>query len=82
MKRFGMLAAVVVIVGVTGCTRGQARDLEGVNPQKPDKAELYVNLDQHPNIVRICIDGVGFATISRDYDSILRVPEWDTWCKS
>jgi len=30
----------------------------------------------------LCIDGVAFVTTSRDYSAVLRVPEWDAWCKS
>lgn len=78
-----LLAAALVMfaIALTACTRGQARDLEGVDPKDPDKVELYTNVDQHPNVVRLCIDGVAFATTTRQFDSIQRVVEWDDWCK-
>lgn len=47
----------------------------------PDKIELYLNIDQYPNVVRLCIGGVAFATTTRDFTALVRVPEWDrTWC--
>jgi predicted small secreted protein len=86
--------AAVVFVGValiaavlTGC--GQAawedslRDLEGVQVYDPDEATLWNNVDQHPNIVRLCLDGVAFATTTRpDFAAVTRVPEWDAHCKT
>ncbi len=75
------LAGAVVLAAVlllAGCDQQQLRDLEGVPQREPDKAELYTNVDQYPNIVRICIDGVAFATTTRDYQPVMRVPEWDT----
>lgn len=63
---------------LAGCTPANQRDLEGVNGKQPDKVELYMNVDQHPNIVRLCIDHVAFATTSRENgQNFMRVPEWD-----
>ena len=71
---------VVVIFSLTACGAND-RDLEGVNGKHPDKIELYINVDQHPNLVRLCIDHVAFVTTSRDNgQNFLRVPEWDSWC--
>lgn len=75
------LVAGAAALALTGCVAGQQRDLEGVNPRNPDKVELYVNVDEHPNIARVCIDGVALVTTSRVDDPIIRVPEWDSWCK-
>jgi len=76
-----LVAAVAVIaaVAVAGCG-AESRDLEGVPFKKPDKIETYINIDTHPNITRLCIAGVAFATTSREYTSVFRVPEWDAWC--
>lgn len=72
---------VVLLAGAGGCGANQ-RDLEGVEIRNPQKAEIYANLDEHPNIVRVCIDGVALLTTTRELDGVQRVPEWDAWCKS
>jgi hypothetical protein len=72
------LAAVAILIG---CGKNNFRDVEGVGSRDPQKIEVYNNTDQHPNINRVCIDGVAFATTTREYAPILRVPEWDGWCK-
>lgn len=74
---------LIAVLSACGSPWTQRHDLEGVQQKDPDKAELYTNVDEHPNVVRICIDGVAFATTTRNYgDAIMRVPEWDTWCVS
>jgi hypothetical protein len=80
-KRVVLVAASVSLLLAGGCTAANQRDLEGVNPREPDKAESYTNINEHPNIVRLCIDGVAIMTTTRQYgDSVTRVPEWDAWC--
>jgi hypothetical protein len=39
--------------------------VKGVRSQDPDLIESYNNLDSHPNIAKVCIDGVAFATTTR-----------------
>lgn len=91
MKRTNLtvsiLAATAVIIGaaLAGCgqggvgnTRSNHSDLRGVTFHRPDRIEGYTNVDGQPNIVRLCIGGVAFATSSREYSAILRVAEWDT----
>lgn len=51
----------------------------------PDKLTVYQNVDGHPTIVRLCIDGVAFRTISAGHaggieGQVARVPEWDDYC--
>lgn len=75
------LLAVVAAAALTGCG-AQRQDLEDVTIKQPDKYELYVNIDTHPNVARFCIGGVAFASTSREYTSVMRIPEWDEWCKS
>lgn len=76
----GMAGALVLVA--SGCG-ANTRDLEGVPFKNPDKIEVYINIDDHPNVARLCIGGVAFFTTSRNYgDAIGRVPEWDAWCKS
>jgi len=75
--------AILGALTLTGCVPGNERDLEGVTGKDPDRAELYINVDGHPNVVRLCIGGAGFATTSRENgQNFLRVPEWDPWCGS
>lgn len=85
MRTRTILAGLAVTtVGLTSC--GQApwedsmRDLEGVTVKDPGKVVLYNNVDLHPNIVMLCVNGVGFATTTRDLNAVLRVPEWDAEC--
>jgi hypothetical protein len=75
----GTLLAVSLLAS-NGCGGATSADLKGVNGKHPDKIKLYVNVDTHPNLVRLCIDHVAFLTSSRDQDAVLRVPEWDAWC--
>lgn len=86
MKKSLKIAAAVAagLFVLTGC--GQApwqdslRDLENVPVKDPDDATLYNNVDRYPNISRLCIDGVAFATTTREWEPVLRVPEWDELC--
>jgi len=66
---------------LAGCGRDNFRDVEGVPSKDPDAITLWNNVDGNPNVVRICLDGVAFATTTRQYgDAIMRVPEWDAQC--
>lgn len=81
-KRIAVITvAVMLVFGLAAC--GQERkDLEGIPSTEPEKIQVYVNVDQHPNIARVCVGGVGFATTTRQYgDAVIRVPEWDAWCR-
>lgn len=82
-KSFALAALLAAIAAAAaGCQGADTRDLENVKGKDPKKVELYVNVDKHPNVVRLCIDGVAFVTTSREMDGILRVPEFDAWCKA
>jgi len=79
------IASAAALLVLSGC--GQApwedslRDLENVPVKDPDSATLYNNVDKYPNISRLCIDGVAFATTTRpDFGALMRVPEWDAEC--
>lgn len=72
--------AGVAALSITSCSNQTVRDLEGVPVKEPDKAEIYLNVDKFANVARECIDGVAFAFTTREYEPILRVPEWDDWC--
>lgn len=81
MRWAGLIVAAVAVAALGGCTRGQAHDLEGVPFRNPDKAEIINNVDGHPNLVRLCVDGTAFITTSngdgRYAPNVLRMPEWD-----
>lgn len=81
-KRFAAVVSALVIGGVslTACGSNNKRDLNNINSLNPDYAEIYNNTDSYPNISLICIRGVAFATTTREYNSIQRVPQWDTFC--
>jgi hypothetical protein len=75
------LVAAGVLTSAESCDN-QTADKKGVIFHDPQKIEGYKNVDQHPNIVRLCIDGVAFYTTTRTNGEFMgRVPEWDTWCK-
>jgi hypothetical protein len=51
----------------------------------PDKLTVWQNVDGHPTIVQLCIDGLGWRTISTAHNpgypgAAARVPEWDAEC--
>lgn len=65
--------------------RGRATPTD-YSAQAPDSITVYYNVDGHPNLVRVCIDGVAFRTVSSSHDHGLdgadeRVEEWDAYCK-
>jgi hypothetical protein len=73
---------VLAAVAVAGCG-AEIRDLEGVSIEDPEKAEIYSNVDEHPNVVRLCIDGEVVVTTTRDGQSALQfAPQgwWEEWC--
>ena len=78
------IAGLVVVLSMAGCGQmpwqDSLRDLEDVEVRDPDSAVLYNNVDKYPNISKLCIDGVAFATTTREWEPLLRVPEWDATC--
>jgi hypothetical protein len=69
MKLKVILPAVAVPLALAACSSDDANshDIKGVAWKNPDKIEVYAN-----------IDGVAFATTSRDAgQNLMRVPEWD-----
>lgn len=75
---------IMTLSGVSACGAGhpQLNDLQNVNPSYPNYAGLYMNVDNFPNIVMLCINGAGFATTTRDNSAsaAFLVPEWDKFC--
>lgn len=82
MKRTRTVAAVLAVAGalaLTGCGNN-FRDVEGVPSRDADSYAVFNNVDGHPNLVRVCADGVAFLTTTREYTAVQRVPEWDSEC--
>lgn len=75
----GAIAAAAAAATIAGCST-QYDDLKNVPPSFPNYAAVYINVDGFPNVTELCINGVAFATTTRQYDSIMRVPEWDAFC--
>lgn len=75
------VSTLVAAVILTACGGSNAtRDVEGVPSKDPDSIAVYNNVDQYPNIVKVCIEGAAFATTTRQYQPVQRVPEWDKTC--
>ncbi|GAB1819573.1 hypothetical protein [Herbidospora sp. RD11066] len=89
-KAAGVLMAALLL---TGCS-DQLGDRGGNENAPPDKIsdvdyiEVFRNADNFPNVARICIEGLAFASTSSGLrgesgvanPALLRVPEWDTKC--
>lgn len=64
--------------GETGAPPDQVLDV--------DYVEVYRNADHYPNVARVCVLGLGFATTSTGSGEspgatpLTRVPEWDAFC--
>lgn len=86
MRKTHAIAAVGVIAlaTLTGCGEGQQwRDLENVTVTEPDKVRLVTNVDTYPNIVALCIEGVGFISTTRDDRPLQESPGLtEKWCAS
>jgi hypothetical protein len=74
-------AGVIATAGiVAGCASPQLDDLRNITVQYPNYAVTWMNVSQFPNITEVCINGVAFATTTRDYNAIMRIPQWDAFC--
>ena len=85
MKKRIILAVALGSIALltTACSPGNNfRDVEGVKSERPELIRNFNNMDLHPNVGMLCIEGVAFFTTTRDYTSIGRVSEWDRLCPS
>lgn len=88
-----LLAATGAALVLAGCS-DQLGDRGGQEGSPPDKildvdyVEVFRNADGFPNVSRVCVDGIAFATSSTGRGessggaSIIRVPEWDAVCRA
>lgn len=99
MRKQWAIAGVAALALLAGCQKDAGKvdldqpkvngniipkDYEAVSP---DKVTVFLNIDDHPNVVRVCLDGLAFRTVSVKYVSlntpaVERVPEWDAICKA
>lgn len=79
----GAVLSIAILSGASGCgEQQQIRDLENVPVTDPDKSRLVVNVDTYPNVVALCIEGVGFVTTTRDDRPLQESPGLtESWCK-
>jgi len=74
-------AALALVLTLGACANDTVLDNENA-PVADADVVVYNNIDGHPNIARVCADGVAFATTTREYgDAVTRVPEWDHLCE-
>jgi len=90
----GWTAAVLAALLLTGCSSDQLGDRGGNEDAAPDKVgdvdyvEVFRNADNFPNVARICVEGLAFASTSSGKrgekgvanPALLRIPEWDATC--
>lgn len=92
-------AALALGIIAVGCSETDAADVDLDQPaisgraipevfeaRVPDSVTVFQNVDNHPTIVRVCLDGIAFRTISTTHSqggfntAVERVPEWDEAC--
>lgn len=90
--RYLIAALAAAVVLLTGCGSAESEDRQGSGGKSADrvtdvdKAEVFRNIDDFPNVERVCIDGLAFAATRSRNDStsvapnLIRVPEWDSGC--
>lgn len=78
MKRLIALAFAGALLA--GCGSNAKRDLEGAPSVNPDKATVYNNVNGHPNLAVLCIDGAAWVTNTRAHDAALPDPRLDKTC--
>jgi hypothetical protein len=88
MKRWqqgvaGVLMGATTLVIMAGCgEQQQLRDLENVPVTEPDKVRLVVGVDEYPNVVAFCIEGVGFVATTRADRPLQESPGLtEGWCR-
>lgn len=84
-----IVAAAASLLLVAGCSQqlGDRSNGAGRDPDRlsdVDYVEVYRNIDNFPNVAKVCAGGLAFATTSsRDGQTspaLVRVPEWDRTC--
>lgn len=92
MRKILITALLAAVVLLAGCS-AEGQDRKGSSGSDADrvvdvdKAEVYRNIDNFPNIELVCANGVAFAATRSQNDSsdhispnLIRVPEWDSEC--
>ena len=81
-KKLIIAGAGLALLGAACSPGNNFRDVEGADSEVPDVVRVFSNVDKHPNVVMLCIEGAGFATTSRDYSALTRVETWDEKCEA
>lgn len=81
MKKIIIAAVAAGALLLGGCNWGSddanKKDVLNVPGLKPDKLEVFTNVDGHPNVAVLCIHKVAWVTTTRIGEAIQRVPEYD-----
>jgi hypothetical protein len=91
-----VLAALAVLAACASETKDAERQdldfgrgddevaVENGEVRQPDSIVVWLNADHHPNVVRVCLDGLAFLTVSDGHQthtaSVQRIAEWDDEC--
>lgn len=93
MRRLILVA--LAVVAVTGCSSAHTRDIDTetkwfetsvelgedhLHILPPDDVTVWYGLDSHPNMARVCLDGIAFVTSTSEFKAFERIPEWDDYC--
>jgi len=85
----------LLLLAVAGCSSAHTRDIDtptkwfetsvemdedDLRVISPDDVTIWLGLDGHPNLARVCLDGLGFVTSTSEFKAYERVPEWDEYC--
>jgi hypothetical protein len=66
---------------LSGCNLGSddanKKDVLNVEGIKPEKLEVFINVDGHPNVALLCIHHVAWVTTTRAGEALRRAPEYD-----
>jgi hypothetical protein len=80
-KCAALAAALAAALTLGACNLGSddanKKDVLNVPGIKPDKLEVFINVDGHPNIAVLCIHKVAWVTTTRVGEAVQRVPEYD-----
>lgn len=91
------LIAVISVIALVGCSQDASKtdiaepEFQGdalpsdYSAKAPDVLTVFQNVDNHPSIVKLCLDGLAFRTVSTTHqngltDAAMRVPDWDETC--
>ena len=94
-KTLLMMSIMIATLAATVACSDQLGDRGGQEGAPPDHigdvqwVEVWRNADEMPNVARVCVEGIAFATTSSGLrgegvasPQLVRVAEWDGFCQS